>query len=88
GAATADRRTLRAELISIILSHRGFTVEQEADQVHAFLKKYDGETTARFLRDLGRLLLFTRQMDMLIGDRRMVAWLVNAFENGNFNLET
>ncbi|MCX8037551.1 MAG: PEP-utilizing enzyme [Candidatus Sumerlaeia bacterium] len=87
GAAAPDRRTLRAELISLILSRQGFSVEQEGDQVHAFLKKYDAETTARLLADLGRLLLFTRQMDMLIGDRRMVAWLAQAFEEGNYNLD-
>ncbi len=87
GAAAPDRRTLRAELIALILSRQGFSVEQEGDQVHGFLKKYDAETTARLLADLGRLLLFTRQMDMLIGDRRMVAWLAQAFEEGNYNLD-
>jgi pyruvate,water dikinase len=87
GAATDERRTYRAEMISEILSRRGFDVTQDNDFVRAFIKKFDQEATGRLLADLGRLVLFTRQMDMLTRDRRMVAWLIKAFEEGNYNIE-
>ncbi|MEW5722254.1 MAG: PEP/pyruvate-binding domain-containing protein [Thermodesulfobacteriota bacterium] len=87
GAATNDRRTLRAEMIMLILARRGFEVQQKGDRVHAFIKKFDQVDTARLLEDLGRLILYTRQMDMLTHDRRMIRWLAKAFEEGNFNLD-
>jgi len=88
GAATDERRTYRAEMISEILTRRGFDVTQENDFVRAFIKKFDQGATGRLLADLGRLILFTRQMDMLTRDRRMVAWLIKAFEEGNYNIDS
>ncbi|MFH1058470.1 MAG: PEP/pyruvate-binding domain-containing protein [Pseudomonadota bacterium] len=88
GAATEDRRVLRGELIVQILGELGFVVERTGDAVSAFLKKYDQEACLEQLRALGRLVLFTRQMDMLMHDRRMVDWLARAFREGNYNLDT
>ncbi|MCB2185247.1 MAG: hypothetical protein KQJ78_02435 [Deltaproteobacteria bacterium] len=86
GAATKDRRSLRAELIERILTPLGFEVERVGDVVSAFLKKYEAGPTAQILEEMGRLILFTRQMDMLMHDRRMVDWLAQAFAEGNYNL--
>jgi pyruvate,water dikinase len=88
GAATEDRRVLRGELIVRIMGEMGFMVERTGDAVSAFLKKYDQEATLEHLKAIGRLILFTRQMDMLMHDRRMVDWLARAFREGNYNLET
>ncbi len=88
GAADEDRRNLRCELIGRILADLGFEINQTGDVVSAFLKKYEQEPTKKRLGDLARLILFTRQMDMLTSDRRMVDWLAEAFRQGNFNLET
>ncbi len=88
GAATEERRVLRGELICRILGESGFRVERTGDAVSAFLKKYEQEPTMDHLRDIGRLVLFTRQMDMLMHDERMVEWLAAAFRQGNYNLET
>lgn len=87
GAATEDRRTLRAELIARILQRLGFDIRQKADMVHAFVQKYDLQTSAGLLAELGRLTLYTRQMDMLCHDHGMVEWLAQAFVKGNYNLE-
>ncbi|MBF0531368.1 MAG: phosphoenolpyruvate synthase, partial [Deltaproteobacteria bacterium] len=88
GAATEDRRSLRAELISNILSQLGFEIRQKADVVHAFLKKHNQQTTKDLLAELGRLTIFTRQMDMLCHNRNTCLWLAQAFIDGNYNLET
>jgi len=86
GAATADRRQLRAELIERLLKGLGFAVERNGDAVNGFLKKHDARATAAILEELGRLLLFTRQMDMLMDTRQMVDWLARAFVEKNYNL--
>ena len=38
------------------------------------------------LEELGRLILFTRQMDMLMSGRPMVDWLAQAYAAKNYNL--
>ena len=86
GAATEDRRRLRCELIHKLLTGLGFKAETKGDQVSAFLKKYPAEETAGILEELGRLILFTRQMDMLMSGAEMVDWLAGAFSSKNYNL--
>lgn len=88
GAAAEDRRIRRVEMIGKILTNAGFQVECKGDMISAFIKKYDCNETGRRLADLGRLTLFTRQMDMLMHDRRMADWLATAFQNGNFDLDS
>lgn len=88
GAATEDRRILRGELICRILGSLGFRVERSGDAASAFLKKYEQAPTQEMLAMLGRLVLYTRQMDMLMHDSRMVDWLAQAFLQGNYNLDT
>ncbi|MBI5523205.1 MAG: phosphoenolpyruvate synthase [Desulfarculus sp.] len=87
GAATEDRRVLRGELICRILGDLGFRVERTGDAVSAFLKKYEQAPTMEMLATVGRLVLYTRQMDMLMHDMRMVDWLAKAFMAGNYNLD-
>lgn len=88
GAATEDRRHLRAELVERLLKGLGFSVEREGDVVSAFLKNYDAGAIAAILEQLGRMVLFTRQLDMLMDNRQMVDWLAGAFTEGNYNLLT
>ncbi len=88
GAATEDRRARRTELIQRILTPLGFEVQRTGDALSAFLKKYEEKATAEVLTEIGRLVIFTRQMDMLMQDERMVEWLAQAFIQGNYNLET
>ena len=86
GAATEDRRRLRCRLIHRLLEGMGFKAETKGDQVSGFLKKYPAGDTARILEELGRLVLFTRQMDMLMSGAEMVDWLAKAFARKNYNL--
>ncbi len=86
GAATEDRRQLRAELIERLLAGMDFTVERTGDQVSAFMKKYPAARLREVLEELGRLILFTRQMDMLMSGRPMVEWLAQAYADKNYNL--
>ena len=88
GAATEDRRARRTDMIERIMIPLGFEVQRTGDALSAFLKKYEEQATAKVLTEIGRLVLFTRQMDMLMQDGRMVEWLAQAFAQGNYNLET
>jgi pyruvate,water dikinase len=86
GAATEDRRSLRAVLVERILDDLGFNAERTGDAVNAFLKKRAAEEIARVLEEMGRLVLFTRQLDMLMDGPHMVEWLAQAFSRGDYNL--
>lgn len=86
GAATEDRRSLRAEMVERILQGLEFAVERNGDAVSAFLKKRSADEIEKVLAEMGRLVLFTRQMDMLMDGPAMVEWLARAFARGDYNL--
>jgi pyruvate,water dikinase len=88
GAATEDRRSLRAVLVQRILDNLGFNAERTGDAVNAFLKKRGPDEIARVLEEVGRFVLFTRQLDMLMAGPHMVEWLAQAFSRGDYNLTT
>ncbi|MFH0945267.1 MAG: PEP/pyruvate-binding domain-containing protein, partial [Planctomycetota bacterium] len=86
GAATEDRRSLRAQMVERILEGLEFAVERNGDAVSAFLKKRPAEEIGKVLAEMGRLILYTRQMDMLMDGPAMVEWLAKAFARGNYGL--
>ena len=86
GAATEDRRSLRAQMVERILEGLEFVVERNGDAVSAFLKKRSAEEIGTVLAEMGRLILFTRQMDMLMDGPEMVEWFATAFAKGNYGL--
>lgn len=72
GAAGETRRIRRARCIGLILQELGFTVDVTRDRVQARFQKYPRRDTEERLDQLGRLLIVTRQMDMLmVGDESM-----------------
>ncbi|HEC99656.1 MAG TPA: phosphoenolpyruvate synthase [Proteobacteria bacterium] len=87
GAADDIRRARRARAIGNILEGLGFTVDVKGDLINARIKKYEQEFIKEKLDMLGRLNLFTRQMDMLMASESRVDWVVQAFLEGNYNLD-
>ncbi|MFP5212773.1 MAG: PEP/pyruvate-binding domain-containing protein [Acidobacteriota bacterium] len=87
GAADGQRRNRRARAIAMILEALDFTVEVVADRVDARYQKYGMEVTEEKLDMLGRLLLFTRQMDMLMNTEETIHVVAKAFIEGNYHLE-
>ncbi|MFQ6759126.1 MAG: pyruvate, water dikinase [Deltaproteobacteria bacterium] len=73
GAADQDRRLLRIQLISEILSEFGFRVEQKVDAMTARIEKKPGPYLLERLKVLGYLLIHTRQIDMIMADQDMAA---------------
>lgn len=85
GAAGSVQRTRRARCIGLILGELGFTVEQNHDRIRARFQKYRALETASRLDQLGRLLIMTRQMDMLMVNEEAVRTFANNFLNGEYH---
>ncbi|MFZ2634137.1 MAG: PEP/pyruvate-binding domain-containing protein [Desulfosalsimonadaceae bacterium] len=86
GAADDVRRNRRARLIQNILEASGFLVEVQGDRVNARFVKQESQVVAEKLDLLGRLLIYTRQMDMLMNSERSVDLLSSHFLDGRYDL--
>ena len=84
GAAGDAQRSRRARCIGLILSELGFTVEVQNDRIRARFQKYTRLETAARLDQLGRLLIMTRQMDMLMVSEESVQLFADKFLNGEY----
>jgi pyruvate, water dikinase len=86
GAADSHRRNRRARMIEKVLSSFGFQVKTIEDQVTARFAKRGRQETEDRLDQVGRLLIFTRQMDMLMSEEMLVESLAACFLAGNYQL--
>lgn len=87
GAADEVRRNRRARAIAAIFQALDFTVEQREDRVDARFNKYERSVTEAKLDLIGRMLQFTRQMDMLMQCEASVDALAQSFLDGNYRLD-
>jgi pyruvate,water dikinase len=87
GAADDARRSRRARMIEKVLGSLGFLVETTGDQVRARMAKQDQPYLEEKLDLLGRLLVFTRQMDMMMHSEAHVTQLTECFLQGNYTLD-
>ncbi len=87
GAADELRRNRRARVIEKVLTAGGFMVNTVNDRVTARLEKLEAPRIREKLDLLGRLLIYTRQMDMLMHNEAMVDKLAECFLDGNYNLD-
>ena len=88
GAADSTRKNRRVRAISLILDQEGFKVNVKGDKVDARLKKYPKSYIESRMDILGRLLIFTRQLDMLMTTENSVEWAAENFVAGNYKLST
>lgn len=86
GAADYVRRNRRVRAIALILKNLGFAVNVHEDLVDARLQKYPCDLITERLDLIGRLLLYTRQMDMLMQDEESIPVLAENFLAGNYSL--
>ncbi|MDR3357548.1 MAG: pyruvate, phosphate dikinase [Desulfovibrio sp.] len=85
GAAGNAQRVRRARCVALILSELGFTVETAGDRVQARFRKYSRAEMLPRLDQLGRLLIMTRQMDMLMVDEASVDHYAGNFLRGIYH---
>ena len=87
GAADDVRRSRRVRAIAIVLMGLDFSVEVKGDRVDARLQKYESPVIQEKLDLIGRLLIFTRQMDMLMTSEAGVEAVAQNFLQGNYSLD-
>ena len=85
GAADEIRRERRVRCIGLILEKLGFTVEVVMDRVQARFQKYPRADVEARLDQLGRLLIMTRQMDMLMVNEESVQLFAEKFLRGDYH---
>jgi pyruvate,water dikinase len=87
GAADDIRRNRRARAIAKILLSLDFAAEVTGDRVNARYQKHELHLVKEKLDIIGRLLQFTRQMDMLMANESSVEVMADNFLKGNYSLE-
>jgi pyruvate, water dikinase len=87
GVTELARRSRRAELLKRILEKHGFLVESTGDLVVGRLRKASAETMDERLTMIGKLIGFTRQLDVLLNSERSVDRYVEKFLGGRFAVE-
>ncbi len=87
GAADDVRRNRRARMIEKVLGSLGFMVETTGDRITARMAKQEHPYLEEKLDLLGRLLIYTRQMDMMMHTESHVDHLTQCFLDGNYCLD-
>lgn len=87
GAADEVRKNRRVRAIALVLSREHLQVEVVGDQLYARFQKYPAAEILAKLEMIGRLLQFTRQLDMLMHTEASVFWVAENFLAGNYHLE-
>jgi pyruvate,water dikinase len=87
GAAVAERREWRAHLLATVLQGNDFTVKQKGDRIEAILAKRDSEQIEDALVMLGRLMVASRHLDMVVESRAAAEELAQAFLSGDYAFE-
>lgn len=85
GAADEIRRTRRVRCIGKILSALDFRVDISGDRIQARFQKYPREAVEERLDQVGRLLIVTRQMDMLMTSEEAIETFTHNFLNGIYH---
>jgi pyruvate, water dikinase len=85
GAADATRRARRAGFLSSVLTQLDFRVQLKGDLLVARLEKYGEDVILTRLRDLGRLTMCARQLDMLMDSDGSPDYFAHAFLAGELH---
>ena len=83
GVTELARRSRRAALLKRVLEGHGFVAEGRGDLVVGRIKGLGAEAMVERLRMVGRLIGFTRQLDIHLKNDRLVDHYVERFMGGN-----
>lgn len=84
GAASTERRDLRARFLAEVLRGSSFSVDQRGDLVTAWMRRYPRAACEDGLTLLGRLLGCARQLDMLMSNDAAVEHFAERFRAGDY----
>ena len=79
GVTEMTRRSRRAKLLAQIMTRNDFAVETKGDLIIARLKKVTRDIMEEKLRIVGRLVGFTRQLDVLLRSDRDIDFFEGQF---------
>jgi pyruvate,water dikinase len=88
GASDLTKRSRRARMIEMILVEFGFRIKTRGDLVIARHTSLARDDMARILDILGRLVGFTRQLDVRLDSDAKVDYYAEAFMMGNYDVVT
>ncbi len=87
GAAVADRREWRARFLATVLQYNGFVVKQTRDRVDAVFSKRKPDVVEDSLVMLGRLMVASRHLDMVMESPATADAFARAFLSGDYGFE-
>jgi pyruvate,water dikinase len=79
GGATVERRDRRTRVITRVLEKLGFQVTRKLDFLDAVLSGYPRELMEKVLFVMGKLTLYTKQLDMVMFNDAIVEWSTEEF---------
>lgn len=79
GGSTPERRERRTRLIADIIDHIDIHCQRKSDFIEARVAKYPPADMARRLELLGKLTVYTKQLDMVLFSEGIVDWYVKDF---------
>jgi len=79
GGAGVGRRTRRIRFLETVLTALDFTARTQGDLLNAQLRKVDRKVISARLADLGRIVLVSRQLDMLMDSDSSPEFFARAF---------
>jgi len=79
GGSTTERRERRTRLIADIIDLIDIHCQRKGDFIDARVAKYPPEEMARRLTLLGKLTVYTKQLDMVLFSEGIVDWYVKDF---------
>lgn len=86
GAADDVRKNRRVRAIALVLEQLDFTVKVKGDRVDTRFQKDVQAVVEKKLDLVGRLLIFTRQMDMLMYNEASVERIASCFMSEDYDL--
>jgi pyruvate,water dikinase len=86
GAANSARKELRAGFLATVLAGLGFKVKHRSDLVSATCSEATQAEMVDLLRQLGRLLVCSSRLDMLLVDAKQAALYSQAFLEGRYSV--
>jgi pyruvate,water dikinase len=87
GAAISERRECRAHFLATVLEYNGFVVKRTGDRVEAVLGKRPPEAIEDALVMLGRLMVASRHLDMVMESQATAELFARAFLAGDYGFE-
>ena len=86
GGANLIGRLKRIEILKQILRQLGFRVDVKGDRLDAILRGLKKEEVENLLDQLGRLMAYVRQMDMVVAGEESIEFYIDSFLKEDYSI--